>query len=192
MGATTNAGIALNWVRETLDVGWEELYASLDGGVQPDDPIFVPHLTGERTPYLDPGLRASWTGLSLAHDRCALLRSALEGVAFAVAEALDALLGSFRPAHLRLAGGGTLAPQWRQLVSDVVELPLLTTETTDASGRGAALLGAVAAERLGFDDVGGRLAPAGRITVEPRTDRFGLKDERRHRFRQTIDEMVTA
>jgi xylulokinase len=192
MGATTNAGIALNWVRETLDAGWEELYASLDDGMQPDDPIFVPHLTGERTPYLDPGLRASWTGLSLAHDRCALLRSALEGVAFAVAEALDALLGAFRPAHLRLAGGGTLAPQWRQLVSDVVGLPLLTTETTDASGRGAALLGAVAADRLSFDDVAGQLAPTGRITVEPRTDRSGPLDERRHRFRQTIEEMVTV
>ena len=57
------------------------------------DPIFVPHLTGERTPYCDPSLRGSWSSLALASDRASLLRSALEGTAFAIRDALDALLG---------------------------------------------------------------------------------------------------
>ena len=109
MGATVSAGLSLNWVREVMNASWEELYASADHGGQAHDPIFVPHLSGERTPYSDPTLRGSWTALSLADDRASLLRSALEGTAFAIRDALDALLADQRPPRLRLAGGGTLA-----------------------------------------------------------------------------------
>ena len=79
MGATVSAGLSLNWVREVMNATWEELYASADRPGQ--GPIFVPHLSGERTPYSDPALRGSWTALSLADDRTSLLRSALEGTA---------------------------------------------------------------------------------------------------------------
>ena len=82
MGATISAGLSLNWVREVMNATWEELYASADLSGQAHDPIFVPHLSGERTPYSDPALRGSWTALSLADDRTSLLRSALEGAAF--------------------------------------------------------------------------------------------------------------
>ena len=108
MGATTSAGISLNWVREVMNASWQELYASADHPGQAHDPIFVPHLSGERTPYLDTALRGSWTALSLADNRGSLLRSALEGAAFSIRDALDALLGKHRPARLRLAGGATL------------------------------------------------------------------------------------
>ena len=90
MGATVSAGLSLNWVREVMNATWEELYASADRPGQ--GPIFVPHLSGERTPYSDPALRGSWSSLSLADDRTSLLRSALEGTAFAIRDALDALL----------------------------------------------------------------------------------------------------
>src|SRR2546429_699146 len=123
MGATLSAGLSLNWVPEAMNASWAELYASADHPGRPHDPIFVPHLSGERTPYCDPALRGSWTALSLADDRTSLLRGALEGTAFAIRDALDALLGADRPgadrlgealssgqgpARLRLAGGGTL------------------------------------------------------------------------------------
>ena len=74
MGASINAGISLNWVREVMHASWPELYASADHPGQAQDPVFVPHLSGERTPYVDPALRGSWTGLSLADDRGSLLR----------------------------------------------------------------------------------------------------------------------
>ena len=79
MGATLSAGLSLNWVREIMNASWEELYASAEQPGQAHDPIFVPHLSGERTPYCDPALRGSWTALSLADDRASLLRCALEG-----------------------------------------------------------------------------------------------------------------
>ena len=186
MGATISAGISLNWVREIMNATWEELYASVARPGQAHDPIFVPHLSGERTPYSDPALRGSWTSLSLADDRTSLLRSALEGTAFAIRDALDALLGEHRPARLRLAGGGTLAAGWRQLLADVLGLPLHAVDVPAASGRGAALLGAVAAGLLSLDDVQGPLAPPANLVAEPDPAMAAFHAERHARFRRIV------
>ena len=186
MGATISAGISLNWVREIMNATWEELYASVARPGQARDPIFVPHLSGERTPYSDPTLRGSWTSLSLTDDRTSLLRSALEGTAFAIRDALDALLGEHRPAHLRLAGGGTLAAGWRQLLADVLGLPLYAVDVPAASGRGAALLGAIAAGLLSLDDVQGPLAPPANLVAEPDPSIAAFHAERHARFRRIV------
>jgi xylulokinase len=186
MGATLSAGLSLNWVRETMNATWAELYASADHRGQAHDPIFVPHLSGERTPYSDPALRGSWTALSLAADRASLLRSALEGTAFAIRDALDALVTDQRPSSLRLAGGGTLAAGWRQLLADVLGLPLYAVDVPAASGRGAALLGAHAAGLLSFDDIRGPLAPAARLAAEPDPTRAAFHAERHARFRRIV------
>jgi len=192
MGATLSAGLSLNWVREVMNASWAELYASADPpGRAGQGPIFVPHLSGERTPYCDPALRGSWTGLSLADDRASLLRGALEGVAFAIRDALDALLGELPsseqgPPHLRLAGGGTLAVGWRQLLADVLGLPLYAVDMPAASGRGAALLGAVAAGLLSFDDIAGPLAPPASLVAEPDPATAASHAERYARFRHIV------
>jgi xylulokinase len=185
MGATLSAGLSLNWVREVMNASWEELYASAGRCV--GGPIFIPHLSGERTPYSDPALRGSWTALSLADDRASLLRSALEGTAFAIRDALDALVGSgFCPPRLRLAGGGTLAAGWRQLLADVLGLPLYAVDVPAASGRGAALLGAHAAGLLSFDDITGPLAPLDHLVAEPDPARAACYAERHARFRALV------
>jgi xylulokinase len=185
MGATLSAGLSLNWVREVLNATWDELYASA-AGQRADDPVFVPHLSGERTPYCDPALRGSWTSLTLAADRASLLRSALEGTAFAIRDALDALTGGERPEGLRLAGGGTLARGWRQLLADVLGVPLYAVDVPAASGRGAALLGAISAGLLGFEDCAGPLAPQARLAAEPDQSRSAVYVERHARFQHTV------
>src|SRR5689334_7182773 len=188
MGATLSAGLSLNWVREVLNASWEELYASASRAPALGDPVFVPHLTGERTPYCDPSLRGSWSSLALASDRASLLRSALEGTAFAIRDALDALLGPAgpAPAGLRLAGGGTVATGWRQLLADVLGVPLYAVDVPAASGRGAALLGAIAAGLLGFDDCAGALAPPAALAAEPDRGRAALHAERYARFQEVV------
>jgi len=196
MGATVSAGLSLTWVREVMNATWAELYASADHRPEADDPIFVPHLSGERTPYSDPALRGSWTALSLADDRASLLRCALEGTAFAIRDALDALLeghavgehglGEHGPARLRLAGGGTLAAGWRQLLADVLGLPLYAVDVPAASGRGAALLGACAADLLSFDDIQGPLAPPTALVAEPDPAGAAFRAERHARFRRVV------
>src|ERR1700733_7240865 len=192
MGATVSAGLSLTWVRETMNAAWAELYASADHRGQAHDPLFVPHLSGERTPYCDPALRGSWTSLSLASDRTSLLRSALEGTAFAIRDALDALLAGHRPPHLRLAGGGTLAAGWRAMLAGVLELPLHAVDVPAASGRGAALLGAHAAGLLSFADIQGPLAPPARLVAEPDPMAAAFHAERHARFRRTVATLKTA
>src|ERR687896_276230 len=129
MAAVQNAGLALEWVRKVLDISWKEVYEEAfavppgSGGV-----TFLPYLSGERTPRFDPGARGVWTGLGLDHTRGHLLRAALEGVAFALREALEALEDQGITAReLRLAGGGTgggSGGPWRQLLADVLGRPL--------------------------------------------------------------------
>ena len=152
MAAIQNAGLALEWVRKVLGASWEEVYEEAftvspgSGGV-----AFLPYLSGERTPRFDPGARGAWTGLGLDHTRGHLLRAALEGVAFALRQGLEALedLGITAP-ELRLAGGGTggsSGEPWRQLLADVLGRPLwlLPDEISAlASARGAAFLAGLA------------------------------------------------
>ncbi|MGB3683234.1 MAG: FGGY family carbohydrate kinase, partial [Rubrobacteraceae bacterium] len=92
MAAIQNAGLALEWARGVLGVSWEEVYEeafTVPAGAE--GLAFLPYLSGERTPHLDPEARGAWTGLGLGHGRGHLLRAALEGVAFALREGLEAL-----------------------------------------------------------------------------------------------------
>jgi xylulokinase len=149
MAAIQNAGLALEWVRKTLGVSWEEAYEEAfaappgAGGV-----VFLPYLSGERTPRFDPDARGAWTGLGLDHGRGHLLRAALEGVAFALREGLEALENAGTPIpELRLAGGGTASEPWQRLLADVLGRPLRLLPDAVArvaSARGAALLAGVA------------------------------------------------
>ena len=152
MAAVQNAGLALEWVRKMLGASWNDVYEEAFA-VPPGSAgvTFLPYLSGERTPRFDPGARGAWTGLGLDHTRGHLLRAALEGVAFALREALEAMedQGTIAP-ELRLAGGGTggsTGEPWRQLLADVLGRPLwlLPDEISSvASARGAAFLAGLA------------------------------------------------
>jgi xylulokinase len=147
MAAVQSAGLTLERAWQMLAVTWPEAYA-LAAQCAPGAAglTFVPHLSGERTPYIDAGIRGGWVGLSLHHERHHLVRAAFEGVAFALRQALDALRDAgHRPASLTLAGGGSVEPLWRQMLADVLGLPLIPNDRRDTSARGAALLAAQAA-----------------------------------------------
>lgn len=187
MAAVLNGGLALDWVRRTLGASWGELYAAAALECRSDDPLFLPHLSGERTPHLDPTLRGAWVGLAADHDRPQLLRAALEGVALAIRNAVDALRGPGRPVDdLRLAGGGTVDPAWRQLLADVLQARLRIVDVAAASGRGAALLGARAAGLLDEVALLRLLPPVAEPTVLPRAAESGLADHRRQAFDRTF------
>jgi xylulokinase len=145
MAAVQNAGLALDWVRRALRASWAELYGAARAG--PPGALgvtFVPYLSGERTPVLRSDARGAWLGLGLAADRAALLQAAVEGVAFALRQALEALPGP-RPDRLRLTGGGALDPGFRALLADVLGVELRPVGVRSASAVGAAVLGAGAA-----------------------------------------------
>ena len=185
MAAILNGGIALNWVRGLLDAEWSELYESAALPGRLDDPIFRPHLVGERTPHLNPDLRAAWIGLGLGHDRTTLLRSALEGVAFAVAEAVDALVEPDATADdtrgaVSVSGRGSASAAWQQLLADVLGR-VIAPASTGSSGKGAALL---ASRLVGLPHNPDLMSCAAPETeeVRPRLHETDLLVSRRQRF----------
>jgi xylulokinase len=147
MAAIQGAGLTLERAWRMLAITWPEAYElAAHSAPGADGLTFVPHLSGERTPYIDAGIRGGWVGLSLHHERHHLVRAAFEGVAFALRQALDALRDAgHRPACLTLAGGGSVEPMWRQMLADVAGVPLVANDRRDTSARGAALLAAQAA-----------------------------------------------
>ena len=145
LAAMQNAGLALEWVRGILGLSWQQVYTkafSVPPGCE--GLTFLPYLTGERTPHLDPYVRGAWVGLGLHHTQAHLMRAALEGVAFALRQGFEALEATgFKTAELRLAGGGTAEMPWKQLLTDVLRIPLYATTVAAASARGAALLAGI-------------------------------------------------
>ena len=145
MAAILNAGLALEWVLATLGATWDDLYREAFATPAGSDGVtFLPHISGERTPHFDATARGAWVGLQISHGRGHLLRASLEGVAFAMRQALDALTSTgISASELRLAGGGTLDPRWRQLLADALQRPLYAARTTATSAKGAALLAGI-------------------------------------------------
>lgn len=169
MAAMQNAGLALEWVRKVLGLSWEQAYEeafAVPAGAE--GLTFLPFLTGERTPHMNPAARGEWAGLGLHHGRGHLMRSALEGVAFAIREGMEALeANDVAIPEIRLAGGGTADPRWRQLLSDVLGRPLLATDVPSASARGAALLGGMAVGVYAGVNAVAELAPRPVRVAEP-------------------------
>lgn len=187
MGATLNGGSALAWARQILGATWQQLYAA--AAIEPslDDPYFLPHLHGERTPYLEPRLRGAWTDLEPRHQREHLLRAALEGVAFAIRDILDVTLPAGRVAsHLGLAGGGTADPLWRQMLADVLEYPLSAVDVAAASALGAAILAARVAGVADEKDISAGWAPISRTAAEPRGTWSTVYRERYGEFERKV------
>ncbi len=109
--------------------------------------LFLPYLAGERTPYADPDARGAFVGLGIRHDRGALTRAVLEGVAFGLRDSLDLIdeLGG-QPQLGRVSGGGARSRLWTQIIASVLELPLEQVAVDEGAAFGAAILGGVAAE----------------------------------------------
>jgi xylulokinase len=152
MTVMLSAAGSLRWFRDALAPG-EEFAALVDqaGGVPPgsDGLLFLPYLTGERSPHPDPLARGAFVGLTIAHDRRHMTRSVLEGVAFGLRDGLDRMVaaGMPHPTQVRASGGGTASPLWRQILADTLEAEIATVSTTEGAAYGAALLGAVGVGR---------------------------------------------
>ena len=108
--------------------------------------IFLPYLTGEAAPHLDPEARGAWFGLTRRHDHRHLARAVIEGVAFAVrdvVEAAEPLTGRAR--EIRVSGGASHGRIWLTTLASVLGRRITAAGTGDASARGAALLAVAAA-----------------------------------------------
>lgn len=151
MGVMLSAAGSLRWYRDALveeggDLPSFDALVNAAAGVSAgaEGLLFLPYLSGERTPHPDPDARGAFVGLSLRHGRAHLTRAVLEGVAFGLRDSLELMkeLG-LDVGQVRASGGGARSPLWRQILADVMGTGLATTDSVEGAVFGAALLAGV-------------------------------------------------
>jgi xylulokinase len=185
LGVMLSGGGSFAWVSELLAAE----PGQLDGlaGEWPagsEGLLFAPYLAGERTPHADPDVRGAFIGLSLRHDRGALARATMEGVAYGLRDSFELVGGhGLRPSVGRISGGGTRSDLWAAIVASVLDVPLERTESDAGSAFGAALLAGV---RVGvFADAAEAVARCVRVAgrIEPEPEWVGVYRENYGRYR---------
>lgn len=148
MGVMLSAAGSLRWYRDV--VAPEIDFDSLLAGVEEIEPgseglVFLPYLSGERTPHGDPDIRAAFSGLTLKHGRTHMTRAVLEGVAFGLRDNFGLMekVGLDSIEQVRVSGGGAKSALWRQILADVCGVELVTVQATEGAAFGAALLAGV-------------------------------------------------
>jgi xylulokinase len=187
MGVMLSAAGSLQWLHDVVAPG-VDFDALLDEAARwepgADGLVFLPYLAGERTPHADPDARGAFVGLELRHDRGALVRAVLEGVAFGLRDSLELLRALGVQAHQgRVSGGGARGRLWLRIVASVLGMPLELTAVEEGSAFGAALLGGVAGGV--FADVHEAVARCVRVrdTVDPDPQWTGNYEELYPRYR---------
>ena len=187
MGVMLSAAGSLAWFRRVFAPGVP--YDRLDAEAERWEPgaegvLFLPYLAGERTPHADPHARGAFVGLSLRHDRGALRRAVLEGVAYGLRDSLELLreLGCAVEVG-RVSGGGARSALWLKIVASVLGLPLERTAADEGAAYGAALLAGVADGV--FADIGEAVNACVRVRqrIEPDPEWERVYDEGHERYR---------
>jgi xylulokinase len=159
MGVMLSAAGSFRWYRDTL--GQEEVAQAQEAGRDPYDILteaaaevapgcegllFLPYLTGERTPYPDPNARGVFFGLTLRHGKPHMTRAVLEGVAYGLLDSLELMRAlGLSIEQVRASGGGARSSLWRQILADVFDAEIVTVNVTEGAAYGAALLAGVGA-----------------------------------------------
>jgi xylulokinase len=196
MGVMLSAAGSLAWLRNATEreARFDELLQEAEAWpAGTENLIFLPYLAGERTPHADPDARGAFAGLSIRHDRGALVRAVLEGVAFGLRDSLDLIAGLGEQPQLgRIAGGGARSELWAKIIASVLELPLERVAVDEGAAFGAAILGGCAANT--WPDVHAAVKatvrPRGR--VEPVAEWVEVYAEQRERFRKLYPALRAA
>jgi xylulokinase len=185
MGVILSATDSLNWLARMTGKTPPELTAMVDPVQTPEEPVmFLPYLSGERTPHNDAGARGAFAGLSQATELADLARAVLEGVAYAFADSFDALRkAGTAPEQVFAVGGGARSAEWVQIIADATGAALDRPTAGDfGAAFGAARLGYCAAE--GTDPLEFcALAPV-EDTIEPQPARARYHQDNLARYRE--------
>ncbi|HSV85338.1 MAG TPA: xylulokinase [Levilinea sp.] len=153
MAVTLSAGGSFRWWRDVLraasgrDLSYEQMTgaaASVPAGAE--GLLFLPYLTGERTPHLDPYARGVLVGLTARHSAAHIARAVMEGVVFSMKDGLEIMRSLGLPiGQIRATGGGGRSPLWRQMQADIYGAEVVTLRAEEGPAYGAALLAGVGA-----------------------------------------------
>jgi xylulokinase len=148
MGVTLSAAGSLQWYRDTLapSVSFDDLLAEAEEAPAGSDGLlFLPYLSGERTPYPDPLARGAFVGLTLRTHRAHMTRATLEGVAFSLKDCFALLeqVGMGAVSEVRVSGGGARSRLWRRILASALGVALISLAADEGAALGAALLAGV-------------------------------------------------
>jgi xylulokinase len=203
MGVMLSAGGSLRWYQDTFApiMDYDQLLepaAEIAPGA--DGLLFLPYLTGERTPHPDPQARGAFVGLTVRHTMPHLTRAVLEGVAFGLRDSFELMknAGLASIDQVRISGGGAKSLLWQQILADVFDTELATVNTTEGAAYGAALLAGVGSGH--WPSVDAACEATIRITgeVEPNLeaarkykDAYGMYRELYPALKETFNRMGT-
>jgi xylulokinase len=184
MGVFLSATDSLNWLARLVG----EDAAALTGAVAedyagPGEEIFLPYLSGERTPHNNADARGSFVGLSHLSDAKTMARAVMEGVAYAVRDCQRVLSDAGTQIDTLIAvGGGSRSDLWLEMIATNLGMAIVVPEDGDFGGAfGAARLGLIAA--TGADPKSVCTKPDIKKTIEPRADLKSAHDDQYRRYR---------
>jgi xylulokinase len=149
LGVTLSAAGSLAWWSGVAGAGVGELLsAAAERPAGGDGLHFLPYLSGERAPHMDADARGAFVGLSAHHDRAAMTRAVVEGVACSLADVLEIVRDGLPAERARITGRAARSELFAQILAAVLGLPLERVALDEGPAYGAALLGAIAAGAL--------------------------------------------
>ena len=176
MGVMLSAAGSLQWYRDTFFPNLEFtslLQEATDIAPGAEGLLFLPYLSGERTPHPDPLARGAFVGLTNRHTRAHMTRAVLEGIAFGLCDSFQLIQNSTNNIsiqEIRVSGGGAQSPLWLSILSSILNEPLVTVEAIEGAAYGAALLAGL---NMNYWDDISTLVPTG-STIMPQEEQVGV------------------
>ena len=182
MGVMLSGAGSLDWFRNAIvpdldEAAGDDAFPRIEAMANEvpagaDGLLFLPYLSGERTPWPDADARGAFIGLDLRHDRRHLARAVFEGVTHGLAQCLELIRSTgVSPRSVTLSGGGAKSGLWRRTCADLFGVPVTTTSTTEATACGAAILAAVGAGAFASVEEACDSVSSERDRIEPGPDR---------------------
>ncbi|MBX2853863.1 MAG: xylulokinase [Rhodobacteraceae bacterium] len=185
IGAMLSSASALNWFAGVAGRSPGELVAEVGEGLrEPGAVMFLPYLSGERTPHNDTEVRGMFAGLGHDTDRAAMTRAVMEGVGFAFRDNWDVMRDAGAGlTRVTAVGGGSRSRYWLEVLATVMGMPVdIPADGEVGAAFGAARLGMVVSARA--DPMAVCAPPAIQAVIEPRGDARGAFEEAYQRFRE--------
>lgn len=156
MGVTLSAANSLAWLAKTVDLSVQTLLETLEHSEKVQTSvIFLPYLSGERTPHNDPYAQGQFVGLNNSTSLNDMILAVLEGVAFSLLDCQNALaMAGSEVADLSLIGGGARSAMWRQILSNILGKHLVYRDGGEVGpGLGAARLALLGEKQKAGGDI---------------------------------------
>lgn len=188
-GATLCSGMSMNWAKNK--VFCVDSYAEINAKAASvpagsDGLLYLPYLSGERTPYMDPDARGMFFGMTLAHEQRHFLRAVMEGVTFGLRDCMEILLSLGIDADTIIAsGGGAASPLWLQIQADILKRPIRVSTVSEQACLGACILAGVGTGIFsGVEEACGRFVTMSDAVWEPIPENSAIYDERYEVFKK--------